>query len=102
MKNSIYDTVCITAMKLSLRRTLVRLVIQFNKLQVSLLVLIFSFIASEVKAQKASWIWYPGDYEIWLSNNMQNRRTERNTFFPVFWKVDSVFNFKLKDNQISI
>ncbi len=37
----------------------------------------------------ATWIWYPGDFEIWLSNNMQNRRTERNTFFPVFWKVDS-------------
>src|SRR3982751_2640548 len=43
----------------------------------------------EVKAQTASWIWYPGDYEIWLSNQMQNRRTDRGTFFPVFWKVDS-------------
>jgi alpha-L-rhamnosidase len=40
-------------------------------------------------AQQATWIWYPGDYEIWLSNNMQNRRTDRGTFFPVFWKVDS-------------
>lgn len=36
-----------------------------------------------------TWIWYPGDFEIWLSNNMQNRRTDRGTFFPVFWKVDS-------------
>ena len=36
-----------------------------------------------------TWIWYPGDYEIWLANKMQNRRTERGTFFPVFWKVDS-------------
>lgn len=40
-------------------------------------------------AQQATWIWYPGDYEIWLSNNMQNRRTDRGAFFPVFWKVDS-------------
>ena len=40
-------------------------------------------------AQQATWIWYPGDYEIWLSNNMQNRRTDRGTFFPVFWKIDS-------------
>lgn len=40
-------------------------------------------------AQQATWIWYPGDYEIWLSNNMQNRRTDRGSFFPVFWKVDS-------------
>ncbi|MBB1286478.1 alpha-rhamnosidase [Flavisolibacter sp. BT320] len=40
-------------------------------------------------AQQATWIWYPGDYEIWLSNNMQNRRTDRGAFFPVFWKIDS-------------
>ena len=39
--------------------------------------------------QQATWIWYPGDFEIWLSNKMQNRRTERGTFFPVFWKVDN-------------
>ena len=36
-----------------------------------------------------TWIWYPGDYEIWLANQMQNRRTDRGTFFPVFWKVDN-------------
>ena len=39
--------------------------------------------------QSATWIWYPGDYEVWLSNDMQNRRTERGTFFPPFWKMDS-------------
>lgn len=38
---------------------------------------------------KATWIWYPGDFEIWLSNDMQNRRTERGTFFPPFWRQDS-------------
>lgn len=43
-----------------------------------------------VNAQASStWIWYPGDYEIWLSNRMQNRRTDRASFFPVFWKIDS-------------
>src|SRR4051812_14925630 len=36
----------------------------------------------------ATWIWYPGDFEIWLANNMQNRRTERGSFFPPFWKLD--------------
>ena len=35
------------------------------------------------------WIWYPGDYEIWLANEMNNRRTERGAFFPHFWKMDS-------------
>jgi len=50
----------------------------------------FLIVASiSASAQQATWIWYPGDYEIWLSNNMQNRRTDRGFFFPVFWKVDS-------------
>lgn len=37
----------------------------------------------------ATWIWYPGDYEIWLGNQMNNCRTERGAFFPPFWKMDS-------------
>lgn len=102
MKKSIYDTNYNATMMLSLRRTLVRSVLQLNKLQVSLLLVIFSFFVSEIKAQQATCIWYPGDFEIVLANKLQNRRTERNTFFPVFWKVDSAFNFKLNDNQISI
>jgi alpha-L-rhamnosidase len=40
-------------------------------------------------AQQATWIWYPGDFEIWLGNKMQNRRTERGAFFPPFWKLDN-------------
>ena len=42
-----------------------------------------------LSAQKATWIYYPGDFEIWLGNEMQNRRTERGAFFPPFWKMDS-------------
>lgn len=49
----------------------------------------FIFTFSFVSAQPATWIWYPGDYDIWLSNNMQQRRTDRGSFFPVFWKIDS-------------
>ncbi len=40
-------------------------------------------------SNQATWIWYPGDYEIWLGNRMNNRRTERGAFFPPFWKADS-------------
>ncbi|MDR0893602.1 MAG: alpha-rhamnosidase [Mediterranea sp.] len=36
-----------------------------------------------------TWIWYPGDYEIWLGNQMNNRRTERGAFYPPLWKTDS-------------
>lgn len=56
----------------------------------SLLVVLAFLLGYTASAQ--TWIWYPGDYEIWLSNQMQNRRTDRGVFFPVFWKVDSHYN----------
>jgi alpha-L-rhamnosidase len=56
---------------------------------VSLLVTIQPTNAQQQRDGQHTWIWYPGDYEIWLSNQMQNRRTDRGTFFPVFWKIDS-------------
>ncbi|MBP5418245.1 MAG: alpha-rhamnosidase [Bacteroidales bacterium] len=42
-------------------------------------------------ASAQTWIWYPGDYEIWLGNKMNNRRTERGAFFPPFWRQESHF-----------
>ena len=54
-----------------------------------ILLSILTFSLLPVFAQKASWIWYPGDFDIYMSNIMQNRRTERGSFFPVFWKMDS-------------
>src|SRR5688572_1381833 len=51
-------------------------------------VMVLSAIVTEAQ-QKATWIWYPGDYEIWLANKMQNRRTERGSFFPPFWRLDN-------------
>jgi hypothetical protein len=56
-----------------------------------------SFFLKPLYAQtKATWIWYPGDFEISLSNQMQAKRTERNAFIPPFWRVYShqiVVNF---------
>ena len=46
-----------------------------------------AFYVAVLQAQ--TWIWYPGDYEIWLGKLMNNRRTERGDFFPPFWKKDS-------------
>ena len=57
------------------------------KAKFTLFLLLFVFV--ELSAQQATWIWYPGDYDIWLANKMQNRRTERGTFMPPFWKMDS-------------
>lgn len=55
----------------------------------ALLIIILGFLTTPIFAQKAQWIWYPGDFDIYMSNVMQNRRTERGSFFPVFWKMDS-------------
>lgn len=73
-----------------------------------LMLLIVVSLASEVKSQsKATWIWYPGDFEVWLGNKMQNRRTERGSFFPPFWRLDNPYvlidfhkEFKLQADEL--
>ena len=63
-----------------------------SKILLSKASLIFYFLLFTFEfalSQQATWIWYPGDYEIWMANKMENRRTDRGSFFPVFWKVDS-------------
>lgn len=71
------------------RRTLVRPVMLGNSKTIFLCIALLTFLSTELKAQRATWIWYPGDFEVWLGNKMQNRRTERNSFLPPFWKLDS-------------
>lgn len=55
----------------------------------NILLCFFMLCGTLLQAQKATWIYYPGDYEIWLGNEMQNKRTERGAFFPPFWKMHS-------------
>src|SRR5687767_10723796 len=60
-------------------------------------------VSASWRTAQATWIWYPGDFEIWLANKMQNRRTERGSFFPPFWKLDGhyvLMDFH-KDVQLS-
>ena len=45
------------------------------------------------ESRQSTWIWYPGDFEIWLGNRFNNRRTERGAMFPPFWKQDSLEAF---------
>ncbi|WP_447642941.1 MULTISPECIES: alpha-L-rhamnosidase-related protein [Chitinophagaceae] len=67
--------------------TLLRIKSSYGLFRNIVAMLLLTLCANGLQAQ--TWIWYPGDYEIWLSNRMQNRRTERGVFFPVFWKMDS-------------
>ncbi|MBQ4388285.1 MAG: alpha-rhamnosidase [Prevotella sp.] len=48
-----------------------------------------SNLLQEAPSNPATWIWYPGDFEVWLGNIFNNRRTERGAMFPPFWKQDS-------------
>ena len=64
------------------------------------LILAFSLMIVGVNAQ--TWIWYPGDFEIWLGNEMNNRRTERGAFFPHFWKMDSHYNLVEFSREIDL
>ncbi|MDR3261930.1 MAG: alpha-rhamnosidase [Tannerella sp.] len=54
--------------------------------------LIFSIVVlampATAQSPKALWIWYPGDFELWLSSNIQVERTERGVFYPPFWRMD--------------
>jgi alpha-L-rhamnosidase len=40
------------------------------------------------QSQKATWIWYPGDYELWLHKEVSLRRTERTAYYPTFFRLD--------------
>jgi len=63
--------------------------------QVKKLIILFSFFATlsvNLMAQmpEASWIWYPGDFEIWLGTKVQIQRTQRGMFYPPpIWRLDS-------------
>ncbi len=37
------------------------------------------------------WIWYPGDFEVWLHTEVAGRRQERGQPYPPFWRVDSPY-----------
>lgn len=53
-------------------------------------------------ASTATWIWYPGDYEIWLSNKMQVRRTEREAVFPPLWRYYSPYPLVTFQTEVDI
>ncbi len=61
-------------------------IIKIRRVLLSLLVIV---LTGEANAQtsKPTWIWYPGDFEIWLSNEVQMKRTNRNALQPPWWRT---------------
>ena len=41
--------------------------------------------------RNAEWIWYPGDFEVWLRREVELRRDERLVVTPPIWRVDSPY-----------
>lgn len=37
--------------------------------------------------QKATWIWYPGDFEIFLNNKISSQRQQRGVTMPLVWPM---------------
>lgn len=35
-----------------------------------------------------TWIWYPGDMDIWTGNHINDLRTENGAYYPAFWRND--------------
>lgn len=52
-------------------------------------VLIFAALLCATAAFSQSWIWFPGDMDIWTGNRVNNRRTENGGMWPAFWRNDS-------------
>lgn len=42
--------------------------------------------------QTASWIWYPGDFEIYHHLLLNTRREERDYRWPAFWRLDDCYH----------
>ena len=51
--------------------------------------LLIAVVAMTMQVAAQSWIWYPGDMDIWMGNKINNLRTERGSFYPAFWRADS-------------
>jgi alpha-L-rhamnosidase len=62
-----------------------------RKNAVTLLLAFLALLSSPLTyaAGQATWIWYPGDFEIWLSSQMQVKRVERDALFMPFWRFYS-------------
>lgn len=60
------------------------------------------FLFAQEKSKEATWIWYPGDFEVWLSNKMQVRRTEREAVFPPLWQYYSPYALVTFQTEVDI
>ena len=59
------------------------------KISFLLFLITLSSFAQENIPKEPKWIWYPGDFEVWLHTVVGGRRQERGQPYPPFWRMDS-------------
>ena len=61
-----------------------------NKTRLSflLILLLVPFCLMAANESKARWIYYPGEFEIYIHNKLNMQRTERNQAYPTSWRLD--------------
>ncbi|MCL1821872.1 MAG: hypothetical protein FWG22_03515, partial [Prolixibacteraceae bacterium] len=59
-------------------------------------------INTSAQSAEAHWIWYPGDFELWLSGKSQVLRTERGMFYAPFWRLDSHAQLVVFGNTVEL
>ncbi|NCB08142.1 MAG: hypothetical protein EOM73_08270, partial [Bacteroidia bacterium] len=68
-----------------------------------IILVLFLFVSFEIFAvDNARWIWYPGDFEVWLHTVVGGRRQERGQPFPPFWRVDSPYGLVVFQTKFEI
>jgi alpha-L-rhamnosidase len=58
-----------------------------------------SSFAQDNSSKEAKWIWYPGDFEVWLHTQVGGRREERAQPYPPFWRIDSHYGVILFEKK---
>lgn len=44
------------------------------------------------RMSKAYWIWYPGDWELWLHEKISVEREMRGAIYPAYWRLDGHYS----------
>ncbi len=53
-------------------------------------------------SDSAKWIWYPGDFEIFLNKKTSLLRKERNQIYPPLWRVDAPYGKVLFSKEVTV
>ncbi|MBB6637175.1 amylo-alpha-1,6-glucosidase [Cohnella thailandensis] len=53
-------------------------------------------------SEQACWIWYPGDWEIWLHEQISVRRESRGAVYPAYWRLDRAYSSVLFSHEYEL